>query len=274
MKSIELTPREINPKELVKRTALEEDTQIIHKEPGVYCLNGEPKIIYGRMDDADTLPLKWAVKNIKFVTGKRTEGLLSTSRIFGYRPRNELRQDFCSSTSLALENPKAHEIICRFGVTLAQIYSANAPQVHHDHRELVRKEVKEGWMIPGTPFTSGIVNKNNPLKYHYDAGNFKNCMSSMVVFRRGIEGGRLSVPEFNCRFDLEDNAFLLFDGQSILHGVTPINRQHESSYRYSVVYYSLQKMKGCLSVDEECKRIRSVKKERENKRLLIGKEDP
>lgn len=272
MKTISLVPRTVNTRDLVKRTALEEDTEILYKEPGIYCVNGVPKIIYGSFLDKETLPLKWAVKTIKYHTGKRTLGLTSTSRIFGFRPRITIRQDFCSSSSMSMEHPKQHEIIAKFGEEFSLLYAQHAPKAFLGHREQVVNSVRKDWIMPNTIFTSGIVNKNNPLKYHFDAGNFKDCMSCMVVFRKDIDGGRLSIPEFNCKFELEDNSFFLFDGQSILHGVTPIKRLRESSYRYSVVYYSLQQIKHCLPADEECKRIRSIKKNRENKRMMDSKE--
>jgi len=122
--------------------------------------------------------------------------------------------------------------------------------------------------MEGTPFTSGIVNKNNPLKYHHDSGNFKNVLSNMIVLKRGVKGGRLSCPEYDIKFECDDNCVVIFDGAQILHGVTPIIKpEGEETYRYSVVYYSLEQMWKCDSVNEEVKRIRKVKKEREFKRI-------
>lgn len=88
----------------------------------------------------------------------------------------------------------------------------------------------------------------------------------MLVFKRDIVGGHLSCPEYGLGFKLKNNSLLMFDGQSILHGVTPIQKKSASAYRYSIVYYSLQQMWKCMSVDEELARIRNKKTEREIKR--------
>jgi len=118
-------------------------------------------------------------------------------------------------------------------------------------------------------FTSGIVNENNPLKYHFDTGNFKDVFSCMVVFKNGVENGFLSLPEYDVGFQLPNNSIFLFDGQGILHGVTPITRQTPESYRYSVVYYSLKRMWQCLEIDEELARIRKKKTSRERARANV-----
>ena len=55
----------------------------------------------------------------------------------------------------------------------------------------------------------------------------------------------------------------MFDGQGIMHGVTPITYESPLSYRYSIVYYSLKQMWKCLTIDEELVRIRNKKTQRE-----------
>ncbi len=59
----------------------------------------------------------------------------------------------------------------------------------------------------------------------------------------------------------------MFDGQSILHGVTPINKVSPKGYRFSIVYYTLKRMWQCLEVDEELVRVRQKKTERERTRM-------
>ena len=125
----------------------------------------------------------------------------------------------------------------------------------------------QDWTIGGSPFTSGIVNKNNQLKYHYDAGNFKGVLSNMVVFKKDVDGGHLVIPELDIVLEVEDNTLTIFNGQDILHGVSTIEYENEHAYRYSVVYYSLEQMWKCEPFGEEIKRIRKVKTEREKKRL-------
>ena len=85
----------------------------------------------------------------------------------------------------------------------------------------------------------------------------------MVVFKGGVSGGFLSLPEYRAGVELKDNSLFMFDGQSILHGVTPIKKHNPNSYRYSIVYYSLRQMWKCLTIDEEVIRIRQRKTKRE-----------
>jgi len=64
---------------------------------------------------------------------------------------------------------------------------------------------------------------------------------------------------------IADNSVLFFDGQEIMHGVTPMVVA-EDGYRFTAVFYSLQQMWNCLTVDEEIARIRNIKTQREKKR--------
>lgn len=266
MKIIERQRKEVDLKEFVKRSAKTSDFSELIDEPCILKENGEVKVIYDELD-WDFKPLKSALQSIRYETGKRTRGLTSTSRIFGYRPRNAIRGEYCSVTSLAMEHPKEHDLICSFAKKIEDVYFRNNPEKFDKHKELADNNMKDEWRIDGTIFTSGIVNKNNPLKYHFDTGNFNNVFSAMLVFKEGVEGGYLSLPEFDLGFKLNDRSIFLFDGQGILHGVTPIKYVSEKPFRYSIVFYSLKGMWKCLTVDEELIRIRRKKTEREHNRL-------
>lgn len=266
MNKIEIERKEVDYKDYVKRSALETDYDTLITDSTIVTENGEPKILYAKMDPEKTKYIRQAVKNIRYEESKRSGGLKTRSRIFGYSPRNTMRKDFCSATSLAVESPLEHKIICDFGQELSELYADNFPDVYKRHEDVTKERMKDEWVLGDTPFTSGIVNKNNPLKYHFDSGNVKNVLSNMVVFKNGVEGGYLACPEFNVGFEVADNTVILFDGQNILHGVTPIKNRHPKGYRYSVVYYTLQQIWSCLAMDEEIARIRNVRVDREKRR--------
>lgn len=274
MKTIVVKKKELDFKEYVKRSAKEEDfTTLITESCIVTDEEGNILIVYKELD-FDDKEILWALNRIKYSTGMRTEGLKSTSRIFGYSPRLEVRQDYCTSTSLAREQPTEHAIVCKYGIQIAGLYSEFTPETAEHHKKLMKEKVLDEWAIKDTPFTSGIINKNNPLKYHFDSGNFKGVYSCMAVFKSKIKGGYLSIPEYNIGVELKHNSVFMFDGQSILHGVTPIEKQANDAFRYSIVYYSLSRVWECLPLDQELARIRNRKSEREQKRLdrLMGKE--
>jgi len=267
MKVIQVSKKELDLKEWVKRSAKETDYSTLITEPCIVMCDGEVKIIYDILDE-DTSDVAKALQKIKYTTGKRSRGLVSTSRIFGYRPRNEMRQDFCSSTSLAVEHPKEHEVVASLIEKIEGRYAENNPKKYEDHKKLVDEKILPEWRLKkNSVYTSGIINKNNPLKYHFDTGNFTDVYSTMIVFKHDVEGGFLACPEYDIAFALPTNSIIQFDGQGILHGVTPIKQLSKNAYRYSIVYYSLKRMWQCLPISEEIARIRNQKTLRERTRL-------
>ena len=149
------------------------------------------------------------------------------------------------------------------GKLIAGYYSTLNPSLYRQHDELSQKNLHKQYRVDGMPVTSGIVNKNNPLKYHFDTGNYKAVWSGMVTLKDGIDGGHLALPEFDLGIELKDSTFFMFDGQGILHGVTPIRRQRVDAMRYTIVYYSLAQMWKCETVTDELLRIRKLRTERE-----------
>ena len=267
MKELLVTKRELDFSKFVKRSALEADYETLIDESCI-LIDADTKevlVVYKELEFDDTAIIN-ALETIRYDESTRTSGLKTRSRIFGYSPRNAIRKDFCSSTSLAMESPKQHATICKYGVQIAGLYSEFTPETYKQHHALMQEKVLDEWAIRETPFTSGIVNKNNPLKYHFDSGNFKNVYSCMTVFKRDVQGGYLSLPEYNVGFALRNNTVFMFDGQSILHGVTPITKLNAQAFRYSIVYYSLQQIWNCLPLSDELARIRNLKTQRETKR--------
>ena len=254
--------------ELNKSTALESDTVQIINEPSLLLYENEPIISYGKLPQSPNLEaIRYHCKTIHYYKTERIQGLKTESRVIGFTTRNVLRADYCSSCSLARVSPKQHSLICGYAKYLEDIYKNDFPSVYEQHRAQVVSSVLPEWTFGGTIFTSGIVNRTSSLKYHYDTGNFKNAMSCMLVLKKDIQGGMLSLPEYGVRLDLKDSTYLIFNGQNILHGVTPIKRLNKNSYRYSIVFYSLEKMKSCLPAKEELERIRLVAKTRNEMRM-------
>lgn len=266
MKKIYLQSKEIDNKEFVKRDALITDVSRVETEDCLIYLDGEISVLYKILPSDLLKNLRWAVKNIKYGTGKRTLGLKSKSKVFGYSPRLALRSDFCRESAMAKDEPKQHKVISDFVKELMGYYKEFMPEHYQNHESIVGEKVMDSWRMEGTPFTSGIVNKNNKLKYHYDAGNFKGLLSNMVVMRKDVQGGHLVIPELDLALECPDGALVIFNGQKILHGVSDIQYLNDLAYRYSVVYYSLEQMWKCEAMDEELARIRNVKTQRETNR--------
>ncbi len=267
-KTLECKRRTIDIKEYRYRQAQESDfSQLITDSVVVKdSVSGRPNIVYLKLED-DCSHIADVLQSIHYEKGNRTSGMLSQSRIFGHSPRITIRTDYCKSTALAREAPDAHALITAYAKKVAAYYQQFNSELYEYHQQQTSRVLPE-WTLENTVFTSGIINKNNPLAYHFDAGNFKNVWSNMLVFKHEVEGGYLAVPEYNVGFEVCNNSLLMFDGQNLLHGVTPIRKLTPEAYRYSIVYYSLQQMWNCLAPGEEVTRIRKLRTQREEKRLI------
>jgi hypothetical protein len=205
MKIITAEKNKVDYNDFIKRSAKESDfSQLISESCILKDREGKTIVLYEELgNELDTRPAVKALKKIKYHKGKRSRGLVSNSRIFGYRPRMTIRADYCSSTSLAKDFPEEHNKVCDLGIKLSELYFKKIPETWEKHREVIEDKVKKEWVIPDSIFTSGIINKNNPLKYHFDTGNFNDVFSVMIVFKSGIEGGYLSLPEYGLGFELK-----------------------------------------------------------------------
>lgn len=216
--------------------------------------------------------LRKAVQAVdKISSNRRQSGVASQSRVFGYQPRMPVQQrDYCAQATLNRDYPRTYEVLKRKAAEFSQVYERFFPE-NHALSVAAINTVKPCWRIPGSVFTSGIINKDNPLQYHYDAGNFENTWSVMAVFKKGTAGGALILPDYDVKLECSDNSLLIFDGQSELHGVTPIMKTQQEAYRFSVVFYSLEAICRCGNPQEELRRAQVSRTKVEMKRAGILK---
>lgn len=268
MRQILLKKHKINLKDYKFRTALEADYSRLITEDCTLIDEDTKQIIaiYFTMPETPT-SLLMAILSIKYNRSNRTAGLVTNSRIFGWRPRERIRNNYCSSAALASSNPKEHAIIVEFAKTLTKYYKEFAPDIFKSHNKIAQEKIMTEWLIEDTPFSSGIINKNNELHYHHDAGNFKGVYSNMVAFKSNVKGGHLSMPEYDVGLRISTNSVLLFDGQKILHGVTSIKLLNAKAYRYTLVYYTLKAMWKCKDVNTELITYKNYRTEIENNRF-------
>lgn len=262
-----VAPRQLDLKAFTERSALESDYGELITAPTVITdptQGDRPVIVYLELSD-DPAAVVAALQQIDYRLDFRTNGMMTRSRTFGYAPRNTVRRDYCSTASLANEDAEAHAVLMEYADKVSRYYLQFNAELYQRHAQMTDQVLPE-YKIGSSVFTSGIVNKNNPLKYHFDKGNFKDVWSNMLVFKHKVQGGHLSVPEFDLGFELKDNSLLMFDGQNLLHGVTPIKMYAPDSHRYSVVYYALREMWKCEPLEDELTRFRRLRTERERRR--------
>lgn len=272
MQEIKVRRRSIDRKAIFRAPPREEDVsvsvslpcRIVDAETGALlavALAGEPSMNLARKLD-----------RIKFGNpmsgGRRLAGYSQGAAMtFGFLPKRPIQTQcqVCRSAAIYRSYPwLADELTAQAQKAWALLGEANLDrQVHLLERG---KEILPEWKITGTGFTSGIINKNTPLRYHYDAGNFQTSWSAMLWLANGIQGGALAFPEYDAKILLEDGAWLFFSGQSILHGVTPIKMLSKQSYRYSLVFYANAEMRNCGTMEQEladAKKRRTISEQKE-----------
>jgi hypothetical protein len=272
MTRIDLIPTPEDRAGLYRTPPREEDCSIFIEESCELYLHGELRGIYIH-DWPDAEPLRQHILSIKrWDNGRRMTGVVTRSRVFGYSPRRPLmnHKDYCSKASLAREQPVVDQALCSMAAKIENVLRHYSSERHQRQANEVTQRVRGDYIIDGSSFTSGIVNNNNPLQYHYDAGNFEGFFSAMLAFKENTSGGHLNLPEYNVKIAIGDRSMLLFDGQADLHGVTPI-RKAANGYRYTVVYYTLEDLWRCLPYTEEIRRAQISRTKTEMKRAGVSK---
>ena len=265
MIEITVSKRDLDLKSYKMQHASRADFEQLVSEPAkIYDEDGNLLIVYCTPHDAFLDRVKRAVEGVSIFSDYRTNGLKTHSRVIGFEPRKALRKkDYCGAVSLRKDDRKRHDIIMSAGAIASQQYQLHNPTLYEKHRAITDTEVDADYHISGMPYTSGIINRNNALMYHFDTGNFRNVWSGMFMFKNGVSEGYLSMPEYNIGFNLADKSLIMFDGQGILHGVTPITKLNEDATRHTIVYYSLQQMWSCLPLNDEILRARKRRDETE-----------
>jgi hypothetical protein len=208
--------------------------------------------------------------------GLTSEGRMSTiryaHRTFGFAARQPLRRrEACSITRLEQTDPELHRAIFAFTGHVEEQYARLAPDAYTAHERNVDEVVLPDWRVNRGVFTSGIINDTAALPYHVDRNNLPGCWSVMLVVRRYMRGGYLHLPDYGVWFGCDDGHLLGFSGQDVLHGVTPFRYRTSPTrlaqpYRYSLVWYSVAKMKMCLPPEDELAWAQAHRTDREHER--------
>lgn len=266
IRSISVNLRPIDLKAYRERSASVDDaSEIIDEDVAVY-IDGKLSIVYLKSVEEDLRDFSSALGRVNYSKSYRSNGLLTTSRIFGYAPRNVVRNHPCRASSMAAEQPDEHEVVKSYAEVAAKYYIKYNPELAREHMAMTDENVLKEYRIGSSMFTSGIINHNNPLKYHFDAGNYRNVWSAMFAFKDKIEGGYLTFPELGIGLKTSNGSLSMFDGQALLHGVTPIKKLSADSVRYTVVFYSLQQMWNCVTPRDEISLLRAKRAEVESKK--------
>lgn len=273
MKIIKIDKKNIDLENFIKKVAQPTDCTNKIDYDCLIIINGVPKLAYFKIDKSESKFVRQACINVKLnVVERLSKGLITTgkNRVFGYRPKRGMSMyaNNCSVTGMAKDYPLEHAALCDFSTIAAEKYKSIFPAEYLNNENIVKEKILPDWKIKDTVFTSGIINKDSVLQYHFDIGHVSKALSVMLTLKKDIGGGGLAIPEIDTFIDLQDNSLLIFDGQDLLHGVTPIIKKSKLSYRFTVVYYSLIQMWKCLTVTEEIVKERKVRYEKEHRRAV------
>lgn len=251
---VDLTQSPTNTKELMSQKAFENDDPIISEDTVIKDrATDETLLIYKDSDTLlDTDRMIEALSKVKFSINRRTNGLVTQSEIIGYRPRmvGLAGKKTCSKTAFGNKYKSIEDDLFAVARSAEKLYGEFAPGRYQNHAGLA-ENVRGEYLMPETHFTSGIINKNNPLKYHMDTGNFKDVFSIMLGLKKDVKGGYLHIPELRVNLKISNGSLSMFDGQRFVHGVTPMQGTTEKSYRFTIVFYSLVQMWNCLETSLE-----------------------
>ena len=204
---------------------------------------------YGRLASAIAQSLRH-VEMMGIPTGKGQEGRLSgivaPHRTFGFTQPSPLRRRWgCGRSSFDSQYPAAAAEVYRFAAEAEQVMRRWAPDPYRHSAEAVARLIPEAWRIKGTPWTSGIINHTAALPYHRDSGNVRGSWSAMLGARHGLDGGLLHLADYDVYLAIPHGSISIFDGQSVVHGVTPLHRTHHDAWRYTLVTYSKAGLREC-----------------------------
>lgn len=237
------------------RQAREQDYRTLITAPTIVedADSGDVVAVYLAPIEERCRALTNALLHIHYTKGTRTKGLRSRSkRDFGYQSRRGGRFDpYCFANTL--RSPEDHEADRRlraFAPVVARYYQRYGLDIYDVHEDQARHVLPE-WKLRGGPFTSERVNRDDPIAYHHDGGNLRGVWSGMLGLKCGVTGGYLAVPEYAVGFEIADRSLLFFNGQDLLHGVTPFVKTGVGGYRLTIVYYSQAGMWHCLPPGDE-----------------------
>jgi len=176
----------------------------------------------------------------------RLSGMVVTHRTFGYTPPVPLRRRYaCAAARFNFDYPSASAAISEYVVAAEHVFRTQAGDKYEATATEVLAQIPAAWRIAGSPWTSGIINNTAALPYHRDSNNIKGSWSAMLAIRNNVEGGLLHLADYDVWLRVPNGSISIFDGQSVLHGVSPFKLSGPNAYRYTIVSYARRGLRVC-----------------------------
>lgn len=247
------------------------DLRLIDGDTGaVVAIQAHPPMPWATDLARSLRSVRWSAKGgSKGGSEPRLSGFVNEHRTFGFAAPVPLRRRYgCSPCEFDREYPRITARLAEFVRLAWDVFSTAAHAESQAHARLVTDAILPAWRFAGMPWTSGIINGTAALPYHRDAGNLAGSWSAMLGLRRKVDGGLLHLAEYDVWLPVADRSITVFDGQGVLHGVSPLSAR-PGGHRYTIVTYAKAGMRECLSGDAEVRRAqarRTVAEDRERDR--------
>ncbi|RZJ79777.1 MAG: hypothetical protein EOO47_09735 [Flavobacterium sp.] len=236
-----------------KEARVEDISVKLIEESCIVNLEGAPPVAYFQERHPILNEIVNSINAIKFNESTRSANHGNQSILFGAVNRTISKMGFCTQGALVSRDMTLHQTLCTvFAKVFNNLMKKHLPSRHKiGEIKIHQKPICPDYIMDASNFTSGIINRNSAFKYHKDGFNMLNTYSSMIVYKNGISGGYLVLPEYGIGFKCSDQAIVQFYGKGILHGVTPITKHSTNAYRISVVYYTTDGLDKCLTPSDE-----------------------
>jgi hypothetical protein len=205
-----------------------------------------------------------SVKEILDMVSETTYGSPVNSGIAGWFDRYP-RIPYGRATGYTRNNFEKFKMSFPFLKSLAKGFKEMMPK-RYSNQMAAAKKIDPEFLVPGTPFTTITVNKTFRTAAHYDAGDFTEGLSNLLVLSNDgkFTGGYLIAPEYRIAVNVRPGDLLLINNHEVMHGNTPIVCE-EGSERISLVVYFREKMLELGSKEYEDCRYAFIESRRTNK---------
>ena len=92
-------------------------------------------------------------------------------------------------------------------------------------------------------YTTGVINRDNAMRYHHDSGNVEDSYTGVVFVNSGVKGGELLLPELGIALKPQTCWGVIYRGDEFVHGAAPMTRvacntdPSQRGHRYSIVFH-------------------------------------
>jgi hypothetical protein len=178
--------------------------------------------------------------------------------IAGFFPATA-RNPYVRKTAYTRDNWELFKESWEFLQVCAGLFQELNPERFRNQQGFIEKYLlgENGWVVPGTPFSTITVNKNFQTACHQDAGDLKSGFENFSVLESGkhsYKGGYTVFPQFRVAYDCRQGDWAGMDIAHHYHGNTPIEPLvdgEEDFERISLVMYVREDLAGAGSPEEE-----------------------